>query len=129
MDDPKQAIVFLQSLKAINAVLSLDDFSNGYSSLTYLQRFPFDFIKINRSFVSNLSSDPGDVAIVNAVIAMAHGLQLHVVTEDVKTASQLHYLRAQGCEQLQGCYFSPTVPHNAFAVMLGDDTRLALTTR
>ena len=124
MDDPEQAIVFLQSLKAMGAVLSLDDFGTGYSSLAYLQRFPFDFLKIDRSFVSNLTSNPGDAAIVNAVIAMAHSLQLHVVAEGVETAEQLRYLCAQGCDQLQGYFFSPPVAPGDFAAMLQSDKRL-----
>ena len=126
MNDPEQAIGKLQALKAIGAVLSLDDFGTGYSSLAYLQRFPFDFIKIDRSFVTNITTNPGDAVIVNAVIAMAHSLKLQVVAEGVETQAQLDYLRQQGCDQLQGYLFSAPVAQGEFAAMLRADKRLAL---
>ena len=126
MDDPEQAVIELQALKALGAVLSLDDFGTGYSSLAYLQRFPFDFVKIDRSFVSNITSNPGDAAIVNAIIAMAHSLHLQVVAEGVETEDQLRYLSEHGCDQLQGYFFSPPVTPDEFAAMLRAEKRLAL---
>ncbi|MES2952023.1 MAG: EAL domain-containing protein [Pseudomonadota bacterium] len=126
MDDPEQAIADLQALKAIGAVLSLDDFGTGYSSLAYLQRFPFDFVKIDRSFVNEVTTNPGDAAIVSAVIAMAHSLKLQVVAEGVETEGQLRFLRQLRCDQLQGYYFSPAVVAAAFGAMLRDDKCLTL---
>ena len=128
MDDPEHAIVQLRALKALGAVLSLDDFGTGYSSLAYLQRFPFDFVKIDRSFVSNLTSNPGDAAIVKAVIAMAHSLHLQVVAEGVETEDQLRYLAQQGCDQLQGYFFSRPVAPAEFAALLRADKRLLFST-
>lgn len=125
MDDPDQAITHLQALKAQGAVLSLDDFGTGYSSLAYLQRFPFDFVKIDRSFVTNITTNPGDAAIVNAVIAMAHSLNLQVVAEGVETEGQLRYLRNQRCDQMQGYFFSKPVAAAEFGAMLRADKRLA----
>ena len=127
MNDPEQAISDLRALKNIGAVLSLDDFGTGYSSLAYLQRFPFDFIKLDRSFVTNIISNPGDAAIVNAVIAMAHSLKMQVVAEGVETAEQLRYLYQQHCDQLQGYFFSRPIQADEFAALLREDRRLAFT--
>ncbi|HCE07052.1 MAG TPA: hypothetical protein DEQ40_00330, partial [Oxalobacteraceae bacterium] len=103
-----------------------DDFGTGYSSLAYLKRFPFDFVKIDRTFITDLTDNPEDAAIATAIIAMAHSLGLRVVAEGVETDSQLQFLRALGCDEMQGYYFSPPVPAAAFAVMLREGKRLAL---
>ena len=126
MDDPERAILELQALKDLGAELSLDDFGTGYSSLAYVQKFPFDFVKIDRSFVTNIVNKPADAAIVTAVIAMAHSLGLSVVAEGVETEGQLRFLRRQRCDQLQGFLFSPAVAAEAFAAMLREEKRLAL---
>ena len=127
MDNPEQAIEHLQALKMIGAEISLDDFGTGYSSLAYLQRFPFDFVKIDRSFVTHITGNPGDAAIVNAVIAMAHSLNLQVVAEGVETEGQLRYLRKQRCDQLQGYFFSPPLPASEFCALIREDKRLMFT--
>ena len=126
MDDPQEATRNLQELKDLGAQLSLDDFGTGYSSLAYLKRFPFDFVKIDRAFITDLTDNPEDAAIATAIIAMAHSLGLRVVAEGVETDSQLQFLRALGCDEMQGYYFSPPVPAAAFAVMLREGKRLAL---
>ena len=110
MENPATTAALLRRLKAIGVKLSLDDFGTGYSSLGYLQRFPIDTLKIDKSFVNDIGHGPDGSAIVDAVIALAHRLHLRVVAEGVETAEQCAYLRQQGCDELQGYYFSPPVP-------------------
>ncbi|CAN7308234.1 EAL domain-containing protein [Pseudoduganella sp. LjRoot289] len=126
MGDPDQAALHLKALKALGVQLALDDFGTGYSSLAYLQRFPFDFVKIDRSFIASVSNSPGDAAIVTAVIAMAHSLHLRVVAEGVETEGQLRFLRERRCDEMQGYLFSPPVPAGEFEIMLREGKRLAL---
>lgn len=113
MDNPKQAIAILDELKAMGFQLSLDDFGTGYSSLSYLKQFPIDKLKIDRSFVKDISTDPDDEALVAAIIAMAHSLNIRVVAEGVEMPEQLAFLKQKQCEEYQGYYFSKP--------MTGDD--------
>jgi len=106
MQNPDNAEVLLRRLKALGVSLAMDDFGTGYSSLGYLKRFPFDCLKIDQSFVQNITTEPDDALIASAVIAMAHSLRLYVVAEGVETESQMRYLRNQKCDQMQGFYFS-----------------------
>jgi EAL domain-containing protein (putative c-di-GMP-specific phosphodiesterase class I) len=114
MKDVDQAIGILQDLKRLGVTLSIDDFGTGYSSLAYLKRFPIDILKIDRSFVSDITSDPDDAAIVASIISLAHNLRLQVIAEGVETREQLKYLRGEGCDQMQGYYFSKPVPYESF---------------
>ena len=92
MDDPKATVSTLRQLKSSGIHLSIDDFGTGYSSLSYLKRFPIDALKIDRSFVKDITTDPDDAAISTAIILLGHSLRLTVVAEGVETESQLDFL-------------------------------------
>jgi len=98
----ENGINILQSMKRIGVQISIDDFGTGFSSLSYLKRLPIDKIKIDHSFVQDLSRDPGDAAIVSAIIALGHNLNLSVVAEGVETSEQLDILRSYDCDEFQG---------------------------
>jgi diguanylate cyclase (GGDEF)-like protein len=108
----------LQALKAMGVQLTLDDFGTGYSSLSYLRRFPIDALKVDRSFVREITSNPDDATIVGAVIHMGRSLKHRVIAEGVETQEQLAFLRSQDCDEGQGYYFSPPVPAEQFARLL-----------
>ena len=126
MQDADGAIGTLRELKQLGLGLALDDFGTGYSSLAYLKRFPIDTLKIDRSFVRDITSNRDDAAIACAVVAMAHSLKLKVVAEGVETREQLALLQQEGCDELQGYLFSHPVPADAFAQQLLDGKTLAL---
>lgn len=110
MDNAETVVGLLARLKAMGVRLSVDDFGTGYSSLSYLKRFPLDAVKIDRSFVRDIVSDPDDASITRAIINMAHSLKLEVVAEGVETEPQLAMLVANSCDQIQGFLFSRGVP-------------------
>ena len=115
MQDLEQANRTLQALRSLGVKLSIDDFGTGYSSLTYLKRFPFDVLKIDRSFVKDLPGDPNNAALTSAIIAMGHSLHLELVAEGVETWEQVDFLVAQRCFIAQGFLFAKPVPAAEFA--------------
>jgi diguanylate cyclase (GGDEF)-like protein/PAS domain S-box-containing protein len=118
MQNAELSIGTLKDLKKLGVMLSMDDFGTGYSSLNYLKRFPIDRIKIDQSFVQEVTDDPDDAAIASAVIALAHSLKLVVVAEGVETEEQLAFLRLKQCDEMQGYLFSRPVPAPDFENLL-----------
>ncbi|MGI9510678.1 MAG: putative bifunctional diguanylate cyclase/phosphodiesterase [Geminicoccaceae bacterium] len=108
--DTATVIDVLHKLKALGVQIAMDDFGTGYSSLRYLQRFPFDRIKIDRSFIDEMSDNAGSAAIVGAVIALSKRLNMATTAEGIETLEQLQYLRIEGCDEAQGYYFGRPVP-------------------
>ena len=115
IDDPTAIVALLQRLRGLGIRISVDDFGTGYSSLSYISRFPLDVLKIDRGFVHNITIDSADAAIVRAVIAMAHSLDLQVVAEGVETAEQLEFLRQHGCDAIQGWLIGKGLPAESFS--------------
>jgi diguanylate cyclase len=110
MVDAEGSVQILEELSRMGVVVSIDDFGTGYSSMSYLRRFPIDKLKIDRSFISDLTTNAADASIVQAIISLAHSLRLKVVAEGVETLEQLDRLRELGCDQYQGFYSSAAVP-------------------
>ena len=119
MQDSTSTAAVLEALKDMGVQLALDDFGTGYSSLTYLRRFPIDSLKIDQSFVRELTTDADDASIVSAMISMGKSLQMRVVAEGVQTSEQLAFLQECGCPEGQGYYFSRPVAAGEFALLLG----------
>ena len=118
MQDAEAAILLLEDMKAMGLKLSVDDFGTGYSSLSYLKRFPIDKLKIDQSFVRDLTTDTDDAVIVSTIISMAHSLKLKVIAEGVESAEQLAFLKQQGCDEIQGYYFSQPVTAGEFTKLI-----------
>ena len=114
----KEGTDTLHALRAMGLHLSVDDFGTGYSSFSYLKHFPLDTLKIDRSFVREIASDPDDAAITTAIIAMGHALGLKVVAEGVETEAHEELLREQRCDEMQGYLFSRPMPAERFAAYL-----------
>ena len=126
MEDPQKTVDILCKLKDMGVRLAIDDFGTGYSNLNYLKRFPVDRLKLDQSFVRDLTSDPDDLAIARAVIAMGHGLRLDVIAEGVETEGQLALLAQHGCDEVQGYLFGrPAAPEDC-GRMLREEKSLAL---
>jgi EAL domain-containing protein (putative c-di-GMP-specific phosphodiesterase class I) len=110
MQDSSSTAVVLRSLKALGVRIALDDFGTGYSSLSHLKGFPIDTLKVDRAFVSEVTTNDGDASIVRAVIMLGSSLNIRVVAEGVETAEQLARLQQFGCPEGQGFFFGPGVP-------------------
>jgi EAL domain-containing protein (putative c-di-GMP-specific phosphodiesterase class I) len=118
IQDLQTTITTLHQLHELGIQISIDDFGTGYSSLSYLKRLPISKIKIDQSFIREICTDPDDEAIANAVISLGHGLKMQVIAEGVETLEQLEHLRAQGCDEIQGYYFSRPLPAEDFAQLV-----------
>jgi diguanylate cyclase (GGDEF)-like protein len=126
MQNPEAAIATLSELKSLGILLSIDDFGTGYSSLSYLRQFPFDVLKIDRSFVSHLSKDTKNAAITTAILQLARSLNLKVVAEGVETEAELAFFQRHQCDEIQGYWFSPPVSAESFAELLSTGKNLSL---
>ena len=121
IEDFDRGLALLRRLKALGVRISMDDFGSGYSSLSYLQAFPFDKIKIDRAFVVNLGRNPQSAAIVRAVIGLGHGLEMSIVAEGVETLEQLAFLVDVGCDAVQGYFIGKPLPIGQYAALVGRD--------
>lgn len=108
----------LEKLHEMGVGLSIDDFGTGYSALSYLKKYPFDSLKIDRAFVSGVTDDPADAALVTAIVAMSHGMNLKVIAEGVETPEQLAFLHALKCDFVQGYHYSKPLPTDEFTTLL-----------
>jgi diguanylate cyclase (GGDEF)-like protein/PAS domain S-box-containing protein len=128
MKDVENTIAKLVMLSACGVKIGIDDFGTGYSSLSYLKKFPIHTLKIDQSFVHDISRDPSGTSIVTAIIAMAKGLKLNIVAEGVETQKQLSFLRALECDEMQGFLFSwPLTAEEATRVLSAEQARLTQT--
>jgi diguanylate cyclase (GGDEF)-like protein/PAS domain S-box-containing protein len=118
MENVENTVRVLTELKRHGIRVTMDDFGTGYSSLSYLKKFPIDTVKIDQSFVRDLTTDPNDAAIARATLVMAHELRLRVVAEGVETAEQLDFLRIHRCDEMQGYYFSRPLAAEGFGSLL-----------
>lgn len=121
MHHTEDNIATLKGFKTMGLRLAIDDFGTGYSSMSYLQRFPVDVLKIDRSFVMHLPASTSSAAIVDAIVTLGHGLQLDVVAEGVETMEQLAFLQAHGCDEGQGFHFGHPLPLEEFRKLLHQD--------
>jgi diguanylate cyclase (GGDEF)-like protein/PAS domain S-box-containing protein len=119
IEDFDRGLAMLRRLKGLGVRISMDDFGSGYSSLSYLQAFPFDKIKIDRAFVMNLGRNPQSAAIVRAVIGLGHGLEMSIVAEGVETQEQLSFLAEEGCDAVQGYFIGKPLPIDQYDALVG----------
>jgi diguanylate cyclase (GGDEF)-like protein/PAS domain S-box-containing protein len=119
IEDFDRGLALLRRLKALGVRISMDDFGSGYSSLSYLQAFPFDKIKIDRAFVVNLGRNPQSAAIIRAVIDLGHGLGMSIIAEGVETTEQLSFLAEEGCDGVQGYLIGKPLPIGQYSGLVG----------
>jgi diguanylate cyclase len=126
MESAESSVEILEQMSRMGVVVSIDDFGTGYSSMSYLRRFPIDKLKIDRSFINDLTTNSADASIVRAIISLAHSLRLKVVAEGVETVEQLQLLRELGCDQYQGFYHSAAVPAKEIEASLRPSIEVSL---
>ena len=131
IDDFSRTVSVLRRLKSLGVRIAMDDFGTGFSSLSYLLSFPFDKIKIDQSFIANLSRSPQSAAIIRAAISLGRGLDLPVVAEGVESNEQLKFLAQEGCAEFQGYLIGKPQPIARYAEVLGrfissEDAKLAV---
>ena len=120
MHNNDATVAVLHQLRDLVVGISMDDFGTGYSSLSYLQKFPFDKIKIDRSFVQSLSAKPESIAIIRAIAALGRGFGMTTTAEGVENQEQLDQMRAEGCTEVQGYFYSKPVPVGGIATILSN---------
>ncbi len=125
LKDSEHAIQVLRELKTLGIKLAIDDFGAGYSSLSYLKQFPVDILKIDQSFIHDISEDPIGSAFIPAIIAMGHGLNLEVIAEGVENELQRKYLSELGCDSFQGYCYSKPLSANAATDLLHNNNPLS----
>jgi diguanylate cyclase (GGDEF)-like protein/PAS domain S-box-containing protein len=118
MEDTGEAMHWLDTIRSNGISLSIDDFGTGFSSLSYLKKFPADFVKIDRSFITNLSEDTEDQALVKAIVSLAHALGFKTIAEGVETVEQLEFIKSLNCDFVQGFYYSQGLSKNEFEQFL-----------
>ena len=123
MANTTRTIATLHNLKQLGVQISIDDFGTGYSSLAYLRRFPIDKLKIDIAFIRDITTNPDAASIARTIIRMAHGLKMEVIAEGVETEAQLTYLRRNGCDQIQGYFFSKPLSLSEIEQMLREEKR------
>lgn len=121
LKNPESAVTTLLGLKEIGVKVAIDDFGSGYSSLNYLKHLPIDVLKIDKSFVREMTIDPRDAAIVMTIISLAHSLELRVIAEGVETEEQLRFLRLLRCDEVQGYLFNKPLPAVEFERLLFEE--------
>ena len=110
LDDSETTLKIMRELKRLGVSLSLDDFGTGWSSLSYLRKFPLDRLKIDRSFMRDIASEPAAEAVVRSILSLGQNLGLDCIAEGVETREQLDYLQKQMCAEMQGFLYSPALP-------------------
>ncbi len=125
MTNAQSAVSCLNELRSIGVHVSIDDFGTGYSSLGYLKRLPIDVLKIDKSFVQDITKDPNDASLVMAIISLAHNLRLRIVAEGVETAEQHQLLHLLRCDEWQGYFFSKPVSFTDFCKLLGENMEMS----
>ena len=121
MTKASEAMKFLNEMHELGVQLSIDDFGTGYSNLNYLNKLPVNILKIDQSFVQEISVDKNDSSIVSSIISLGHQFNLQVIAEGVETVEQLNFLRAQGCDEIQGYYFSRPLPPIEFQNLMNSN--------
>ena len=125
MENVEDAVSIMREIRSIGVKLAMDDFGTGYSSLSYLKRFPINSLKIDRSFVRDITTNPDDAAISILIIAIARNLGLKVIAEGVETEDHLRFLREHNCDEMQGYLFSPPVPEKEFIKIVKENVEAA----
>lgn len=124
LDNSIETAEILRQLDRAGIRLSVDDFGTGYSALSYLKSYPFDTLKIDKSFVQDVMKEPEDASLVRAIINMAHSLGLNVIAEGVEEESQTHFLQQEGCDFCQGYFYSRPLPAKDFEIWLKTNQRV-----